>query len=74
MKRLFCVKGSTDKVMEFGIELGPSYFESKMEAKKGRDSMEGAANAPYRVSRGPDHMGKHGQTNVPMMRRKPKHV
>lgn len=64
MKRLFCVKNSKGKIIEW--ETG-AYFDNKQDAKEFRNHVPGA-----HVSRGPDHIGKHGH-KVARMRRQPKH-
>jgi len=76
MKRLFYVANRITGKMSIphGNEVTEAYdssgfFSSKEEAKKYRNEL-GASN--WRVSRGPDHIGKHGQNPVPRMRRQPK--
>lgn len=78
MKRLFCVKKPNGRVVQLddiphslGYDIthkDGAYFQSKHHAKVLRDLLgEG-----YYVSHGPDHIGKHGHTSVPKMRRQPK--
>lgn len=70
MKRLFCVKHTHNPkaVKAVGIDC---FFDNKPEAKQARDSV-GGVDAGFYVSRGPDHIGKHGQGKVPYMRRQPR--
>jgi hypothetical protein len=74
MKRLFCVKDSKGKIIPKQLEgAGIAEFTScKKEAKAFRDKL-GGTNGGYYVSRGPDHMGKHGH-RVARMRLQPKRV
>lgn len=66
MKRLFkvCMKGSNKPV-------DGAFFENKMDAKGLRDA-KGGVECGFRVSLGPDHIGKHSGGGVPRMRRQPK--
>jgi len=85
MKRLFCVKdckGSVRPVMEDGECLHPNtvtceqdtYFQDKQDAKDLRDHCnKHYINDPYTVSRGPDHIGPHGN-KLCRMRLQPKQV
>ena len=74
---LFCVKNSKNKIVEHPVDLEDGnvvtekYFHNKMEAKKWRDECGGNKEG-MRVSKGPDHMGKHGEQPYPKMRRQPK--
>lgn len=60
MKRLFMLRLNRDNSPVLnGTE--PAYFSNKMEAKKVRDELNSdSLNPEVHVSRGPDHMGKHG--------------
>jgi hypothetical protein len=72
MKRLFCIKHVSDPkaVKSIGLD---TYWESKAEAKAARDEAN-KIKPGFHVSRGPDHIGKHGHTSVPRMRRQPVHT
>lgn len=65
MKRLFTVIKLVGSRME-RIRVGdqtPPYFDNKQEAKKLRNSLNEQANGDiFRVTRGPDHIGSHGDT------------
>jgi hypothetical protein len=72
MKRLFCVKNSKGKkipLSTFGYVYEGVYTDSKEHAKAVRDEVGGVEKG-FHISRGPDHIGKHGHT-VPRMRRQP---
>jgi hypothetical protein len=71
MKCLFVVRGSDGKVLK--CEAGTRWFADKFTAKDARDEAGGVSKGFF-VSRGPEHMGKHGDSpnGVPMMRRQPK--
>ena len=62
MKRLFKVVDINGKIVLAG-PTDDGYWELKAEAKKFRDYLnrESSSNA-YTVSRGPDHIGPHGNT------------
>ena len=77
MKRLFCVKASNNKIiwpkyyeMANELEHDGIYFGNKMDAKKLRDYDNNKYGPGSYVSRGPDHMGKHGHS-LAKMRRQP---
>lgn len=70
MKRLFCVKNGNSSVVD-NPETGNPWFDNKQKAKKFRDTL--SEKPPYTISRGPDHMGKHGH-KVVRMRLQPKRV
>ena len=57
MKELFVVKDSANRIC--------ATTDNKVDAKVERDLLGGVA-AGYRVSRGKDHIGKHGHTIRPM--------
>lgn len=65
MKRLFCLKDQRGKIH------ANAFYENKMECKKIRDELN-KEGVVWHVSRGPDHMGKHGMGRVPYMRRQPR--
>ena len=82
MKRLFCVRTRANKIFninrdfaeaypeyKYGISHDGSFFEVKSTAKKFRDLVGGVERGFY-ISRGPDHMGKHGHS-LAKMRRQP---
>jgi len=76
MERLFCVKDSKSKKVDLITLTGApykhgKYVDCKKHAKWCRDEFGGVEKG-FRVSRGPDHIGKHGHT-IPRMRRQPQH-
>jgi hypothetical protein len=66
IKRLFCVKNGKGKMQIPHGNLATDaydssgFFKSKSEAKKFRDSLGSGVDAGFYVSRGPDHIGTHG--------------
>ena len=69
MKKLFIIKNiRPGEVKRAGVDVP---FDNKMEAKRVRDMVGGVEKGFY-ISRGPDHIGPHGQGKTPKMRRQPK--
>jgi hypothetical protein len=76
MKRLFCVKSNKDNsIIPYPLDMGNNmvvqtkYFGNKRLAKEWRLELGGVSVA--HVSRGPDHIGKHGH-RIARMRLQPK--
>lgn len=78
MKRLFFIRKPNGKMynpdsqfIDFyhdGSMSVEGYFHNKMDAKIVRNAL-GGVEAGYHVSRGPDHIGPHGEQPYPKMRR-----
>lgn len=71
MKRLFCIRNVINNSL-LKLEEGIFYSNNKTEAKKVRDVHNNNGKARvFCISRGPDHMGKHGNS-IARMRLQPK--
>lgn len=76
MKRLFCVKNVATRHKLYPMSEKDAdgnaqfYTDDKMFAKDLRDALGGVGQG-YHISRGPDHIGKHGH-GIARMRLKPK--
>jgi len=62
MKKLFIVKDKDGKSLKNEAR-EVRYFGDKVSAKVVRDRLNGDGDAGFRVSRGPDHIGLHGNRN-----------
>ena len=62
MKKLFTVRDTVSNTLQ-PTNKAPFYFPDKKQAKTLRDTLNKQHDKPrYCVSKGPDHMGKHGNT------------